>query len=1167
MKNKQRHIFSFDKFQGLDKENKELTVAPFRASDGFNFYIDSGTLKTRPAIALKKNPTFILDADDYLIDWYDLRGVTVYVTKKHIYIEDIENDVLFNDESVDGTFIRNNFDPFDFQGKEPLFREEKGSLFIFCLGKIFVVGILKTALSETNEIYCLYDLQNKPNVGVSFDEELQELYIDLPKTYEPTLFIGNNRFDDVNNLSRVNKYKLFAQDQNVTRKNENMIYKLPTHYREEKHGSFDYIKDNLEVKLFNNMFENFKVIPIFMGVADENFVYSEVAGYGDFVTGLGEEGDPIIIEDKFLPKTPFEYLYDGETLSSVVSEQFGLSISDFFHLRIQGLEKTTFEYVLDYLQSKYEEVETWIDNKIIVFEMPYQVEEIRRDTTTNHITKRIQQIGTTKVYVQLRRFLYIPFDVDIIQNTYSSNSLYLPFPVDTDQNPWPNDPSFSETPDEVIDFGTPTTHTEVGLPYNATNTEKNNWRNNYQAGLLNEYKMYVYENQTDFDNDDIIAFRKRVHTGNMHLAGGTWYWYDWKLSFLIMIKVIKNHETIDIDLFDISYNEPDGSFDFTIKDFFFDYKKQPSIEVITKFEYNTDYDLIADSTFGVTFGSENRLFLAGNPNFPNIDRYNISNDLLGDNVKNQSFELSYFPSRHFRVVGGSGAINGYVVAMDTQLYVTKEKFENDEAFYIRERRLSEQGLVSYFEHKTNINRTPINNKCIVNFYNDILMLTKDGLFAIEISSNILTNQRLQKLRSGFINSDLVESLKGVDKKDIFMIEDNSYLYMFIDKKVYVADVRYIHPNPDSMVENVSYEIVDWRVLKGFRKAKFEGSDLILLSKDSKFYTLKENQTYDQTTERANSELFYQEDITNIGDVFQISESFKNDIESQYETYSDEQKPPMIEFDKVVANYGYRFGKQEHLEFNNAERKITFLPPLLSFVDFEVGQEITLLDTGSNPTTTIVESISEEKDYIIIEADLGGGYNLKELYLPLFGRKYYMNMVEWSSYYGFTISPVIMEDNGEAEEAFYPTKLYIPDSPDPFSGTIFYKKPIEMRWFSKITDFNNRIMEKTMFKLNLYVTRQEKENQLFFGYKTTKVIRDDTHGDKSFLKGSLSNPFNFDTFNFNIFGIQSFSEMGSSFPIKENNFLYIQFMFLGYGQVELNSFDILYKNNRMLKSIG
>ena len=68
---KQRKVFAMRNFLGLDKENKPLKVASFRASDGYNFQIDSETLKTREGFVIDS----FIEADlpsssDSIIDWY-----------------------------------------------------------------------------------------------------------------------------------------------------------------------------------------------------------------------------------------------------------------------------------------------------------------------------------------------------------------------------------------------------------------------------------------------------------------------------------------------------------------------------------------------------------------------------------------------------------------------------------------------------------------------------------------------------------------------------------------------------------------------------------------------------------------------------------------------------------------------------------------------------------------------------------------------------------------------------------------------------------------------------------------------------------------------------------------------------------------------------------------
>ena len=113
----------------------------------------------------------------------------------------------------------------------------------------------------------------------------------------------------------------------------------------------------------------------------------------------------------------------------------------------------------------------------------------------------------------------------------------------------------------------------------------------------------------------------------------------------------------------------------------------------------------------------------------------------------------------------------------------------------------------------------------------------------------------------------------------------------------------------------------------------------------------------------------------------------------------------------------------------------------------------------------------------------------------------------------------------------------------------------------MTDLNNNLMEKTMLRVNIYATRPSEGGSLVFGYKTM--------GKAEYLMKDIdvANQNSLEALNFNYFGFSSFSEMGSSSPIKESNFLYIQFQIVGTGQIELNAIEIIYKLNRRLKSIG
>jgi len=66
---------------------------------------------------------------------------------------------------------------------------------------------------------------------------------------------------------------------------------------------------------------------------------------------------------------------------------------------------------------------------------------------------------------------------------------------------------------------------------------------------------------------------------------------------------------------------------------------------------------------------------------------------------------------------------------------------------------------------------------------------------------------------------------------------------------------------------------------------------------------------------------------------------------------------------------------------------------------------------------------------------------------------------------------------------------------------------------------------------------------------------------------LSNEFNLQDINYSQFSMATMDTVGFGLPMKENNFLYIQFTINGTGKIELNAIEIMYKLNRMLKSVG
>ena len=536
------------------------------------------------------------------------------------------------------------------------------------------------------------------------------------------------------------------------------------------------------------------------------------------------------------------------------------------------------------------------------------------------------------------------------------------------------------------------------------------------------------------------------------------------------------------------YNQDDG-LKLKISNLLINYKNEPAINLeltFSKNEYNRS--LIAKNKFGTTFGSENRIFLAGNPDFQHIDRYNASNDLLGNNDKAQSYELSYFPSKNYRVVGSSSsAINGYVVATDNQLYVTKTRAVNDSCLYIRTRTLTDAGFASFYEYKTNINKTPLNNRCIVNFYNDVLMLTSEGLLAIEIASNILTNERLLKLRSGFINKELISAVKDTN---VWCVEDNSYLYIVVET-IFMSLTQGMLLKTTKQNQPV-YEIVKWEVEPYLISARMTDEGLV-------FYDLNRSYMLSDTGFDEKKVAFVSGDITFSGATVSINASIVDELTNDSEIVIEKKADSHC---KIMA-----LSPTELVAVNEGtDKKITFTQEHIDLIELRTGFEIEELDIYAyfNAGASVVfQSIDlvNLTTFILDEAT-----NFNGIFVDWYGKKLYVtkevnNTITLKTSRRSDVNATILIDT---ESLFDNNYIYYIE-----------KTPIEVEWKSGILDFGNKLYEKTMYSLSFYARVCETGNIFQYGYRTLR-----THKDLTMLNNlPMANNLSFSDSNFNIFRSQ------------------------------------------------
>lgn len=269
---------------------------------------------------------------------------------------------------------------------------------------------------------------------------------------------------------------------------------------------------------------------------------------------------------------------------------------------------------------------------------------------------------------------------------------------------------------------------------------------------------------------------------------------------------------------------------------------------------------ITNCQFGIAYGaygSVDRLFLSGNPDYPNVD-YHTAEATYADE---EWMDYTYFPDNSYQAIGTSDtAIIGYSLLSNGNMLVLKEA-KNDKAnIYIRSAEIQTttetyslydtiSGNTIPFEYTISTELFPITNagitlditkeSKIINYDNKVIISTPKGLYYVNAESSTATQTFNAYELSYYIRDDLSNDTSVSE-----MITYKNSLYVLRRsknglKRVYVADSdRYSYVNG-----KLQYE---WWVLDGIDAEKLYvfDNELYFLNQD-RFYKFVENQYYDE----------------------------------------------------------------------------------------------------------------------------------------------------------------------------------------------------------------------------------------------------------------------------------------------------------------------------------
>jgi hypothetical protein len=563
--------------------------------------------------------------------------------------------------------------------------------------------------------------------------------------------------------------------------------------------------------------------------------------------------------------------------------------------------------------------------------------------------------------------------------------------------------------------------------------------------------------------------------------------------------------------------------------------------IVLTLKTNTDYskritDCSISTMFGVN-GHSDRLFVAGNKN-----RYN---DWEASHVVqwSQIDDFTYFPETNYTKLGTQAtAINGMQRLNDDSLCLFKEASTTEPTLYV----MYGEYTTDENDNTKNIFRTYAGNvaegliapNSTGNLAGDILMLSSNGVYGIEMDANVVSTSKYTKERGLPIKRLLKEFTREQLKSACSIVRDDRYL-LCVEDKCFVAESRYRYKPKGSPRDTFSYEWYVWDNIPALCFAEID-TELYFGTKDGRlckftngFIDVKINDFGSTTvSESVNEGTITVDGELKKGDIVIISDELYGMVATGTATESH-----VLQFDETDF----------YCTNTNGERLPKFI----------VGKKIRCFYKSN----THIERNAEIDDVDVVKLtikvkgqSLTGGANIDE------NAEYYVCYPLQNEELVIDDPDASTEEEGkQAEVKIYDvpiTQFFISSTPEAWSGRNVIKNNVVAEWFSAIMDFGTPDYSKTLLGFTVAPERIEGD-KMEFGYITREL---DRNHELIQSKGLSLDEFNL----FNV----SFNNINTSFTkkVKVRNFNYLMWFIKSDSPTDtaINNITIDYKINRKNK---
>lgn len=174
----------------------------------------------------------------------------------------------------------------------------------------------------------------------------------------------------------------------------------------------------------------------------------------------------------------------------------------------------------------------------------------------------------------------------------------------------------------------------------------------------------------------------------------------------------------------------------------------------------------------------------------------------------------FYVSEENTITLGSTPITAWIKGTETSLYVFKKFSRQEENLYVIDPQLVtsdsnaynvNQGEVLYLNNGYSVPESAVNQFCACNLANDILIVSDDGVYGIEMSANVASTERFARSRAEQIKNELQRHDLSKTK---CIVWDNK-MFLAVDGVVFVADAKFRVSFDGDMSDTFNYEWWMW----------------------------------------------------------------------------------------------------------------------------------------------------------------------------------------------------------------------------------------------------------------------------------------------------------------------------------------------------------------------